>query len=123
MDIAYVKKVQEWVECDNKILKSKEAIKEVVEKKKELEEEIIEYVEDNKYDKLTLNITDGAIKFSKRNTTQPLSMKVVRGILQSYCDKEEHIDVSAIMKYISESLETKQKVCMNREIKENKQQL
>lgn len=118
MDISYVKKVQEWVECDNKILKSKEAIKEVVEKKKELEEDIIQYVENNKYDKLTLNITDGAIKFSKRNSTQPLSMKVLRAILQKYCDQEEHIDVAAIMKFVGESLETKQKVCMNREIKE-----
>ncbi len=47
MDIAYIKKVQDWVECDNKILKSKESIKETVEKKKQLEEEIVQYVEDN----------------------------------------------------------------------------
>lgn len=116
MDIEYIRKVQDWVECDNKILKSKDSIKEIVEKKKKLEEEIIQYVEDNKYDKLTLNITDGNIKFSKRNTTQPLSMKVLRTILEKYSTSEENIDVVAIMKYISESLETKQKVHMSREV-------
>lgn len=117
MDIAYIKKVQEWVECDNKILKNKETMKETIEKKKQLEEDIVQYVEDNKYDKLTLNITDGNIKFSKRNVTQPLSMKVLRGILEKYSTTEEHIDVGNIIKYISESLETKQKVHMAREIK------
>jgi L-asparaginase/Glu-tRNA(Gln) amidotransferase subunit D len=121
MDIEYIRKVQDWVECDNKILKSKDSIKEIVEKKKKLEEEIIQYVEDNKYDKLTLNITDGNIKFSKRNTTQPLSMKVLRTLLEKYSTSEENIDVVAIMKYISESLETKQKVHMSREIKRNQE--
>lgn len=121
MDIEYIRKVQDWVECDNKILKSKDSIKEIVEKKKKLEEEIIQYVEDNKYDKLTLNITDGNIKFSKRNTTQPLSMKVLRALLEKYSTSEENIDVVAIMKYISESLETKQKVHMSREIKRNQE--
>ena len=121
MDIEYIRKVQDWVECDNKILKSKDSIKEIVEKKKKLEEEIIQYVEDNKYDKLTLNITDGNIKFSKRNTTQPLSMKVLRTLLEKYSTSEENIDVVAIMKYISESLETKQKVHMSREIKSSQE--
>ena len=115
MDIAYIKKIQQWVDCDNKILKSKDDIKEVIEKKKELEDEILTYVEDNKYDKLTLNITDGNIKFSKRNTTQPLSMKTLKTILEKYNGEGGDLDIAEIMKYISESLEVKQKIHMQRD--------
>lgn len=115
MDIAYIKKIQEWVEYDNKVLKYKEDVKEFLEKKKELEEDILTYVEDNKYDKLTLNITDGNIKFSKRNTTQPLSMKTLKSIFERYNDEGGSLDVGGLMKYISDSLETKQKVHMTRD--------
>ena len=115
MDIVYIKKIQEWVELDNKVLKFKEDVKEPIEKKKELEEEILTYVEDNKYDKLTLNISDGNIKFSKRNTTQPLSMKTLKNIFEKYNNEGGSLDIGIIMKYISDSLETKQKVYLTRD--------
>lgn len=117
MDIQYIRKVQEWVEYDNKILKNKDEMKTIVEKKKELEDDILKFVEDNKYDKLVLNISDGNIKFSNRKVSQALSMKVLRGILEKYNIQEESINVEDIMQFISESLETKQKIHMVREFK------
>lgn len=117
MDIAYIRKVQDWVECDNTLLKNKDTIKEVVEKKKQLEEDIIKYIEENKYENVKLNITDGTIKFSKRNVMQPLSMKVLKSALEKYCIEVEHVDVASLMKFVSSSLETKQKVQMCRDIK------
>lgn len=116
MDVGYIRKIQEWVQYDNKILKNKEDMKDIIDKKKELEEEIIEYIEKNKYDKLTVNITDGNIKFSKRNTTQPLSLKTLRTILEKYNSKGIDLDITEIMKFVSESLETKQKIHMHRDI-------
>lgn len=117
MDPVYVEKVKKWVEYDNILLKHKEDVKDIHEKKKELEESILQYVEDNKYDKLTINISDGHIKFGKRNVTQPLSMKVLKSILEKYTVQEESIDVQGIMKFISENLEVKAKTIMNREVK------
>jgi hypothetical protein len=117
MDIVYIKKIQEWVDCDNKVLKFKEDVKESLEKKKELEDDILQYVEDKKYDKLTLNISDGNIKFSKRTSTQPLSMKTLKNIFENYNNDQDNglVDVSGLMKFISDSLETKQKVHMTRD--------
>lgn len=120
MDIEYVKKIQKWVEYDNILTKHKEDIKNVVESKKELEESIIQYVEDNKYDKLVINISDGNIKFSKRNVTQPLSMKTVRGILEKYSKEREAINVADICTFIDESLDVRSKVIMNRDISKDK---
>ncbi len=118
MEAEYISKVQQWVECDNKIVRSKKAISEVVEKKKEIEDDILTYIEKNKFDKFTINISDGNIKFSKRNVTQPLSMKVLRQALEKYSDEKSSIDVEEIMDYISEALEVKSKYFMKREIKE-----
>lgn len=115
MDIEYVKKIQEWVDCDNQLLKHKDSIKNVVERKKDLEDDILRYVEDNKYDRLTINITDGNIKFSKRNTTQPLTMKLLRSLLETYSGS--HIDVDNVMQHVSTGLQVKQKVCMQRDFK------
>lgn len=121
MDFEYIKKIQTWVEYDNKLIKNKEQIQGVVEKKKELEEDILKYVEENKYDKLTLNISDGNIKFSKRNVTQPLSMKTLKTILEKYVDeKSSSVKVNEILEFVSTNLETKQKVHMQRDFKEAK---
>ena len=118
MDTEYVKKIQKWVEYDNVITKYKNDMKDYVDKKKELEDSILEYVEQNKYDKLTVNISDGNIKFSKRNTTQPLSMKTLRHILEKYAtDSKKSIDTNQLLDFIQESLETKTKIHMTREIK------
>lgn len=115
MDPTYVAKVQEWVVCDNILTKNKEELKKVQDKKKELEEEILTYIEDNKYDKLVINISDGVIKFGKRNITQPLSMKLLRTMLGTY--ENGALDVDSIMKHIEDSLESKPKSIMKREIK------
>ena len=118
MDVEYMRKIQQWVECDNKILKIKDQVKDATEKKKELEEDIINHVEEKKYDKLTINITDGNIKFSKRNTTQPLTMKTLRTLLDSYSQQTNNtVETEDIMKYISDNLEVKQKTLMLRDVK------
>jgi len=119
MDLSYINRVKEWVEIDNKLLRSKNEMKDIVERKKQLEEEILEYVETNKLDNLCLNITDGTVKFSKRNQTQPLSMKVVKSMLENYIEKKKRkIDVDDICEFIVSNLEKKQQVYMKRDIKD-----
>ena len=118
MDPTYVSKVQQWVEYDNILLKQKESIKDIQEKKKDIEEDIISYIEKNKYDKLMITITDGNIKFGKRTITQNLSMRLLRSILDNYNEaKGQSLDVEDIIQYIQESLEVKSKYVMTREIK------
>jgi hypothetical protein len=119
MDLSYINRVKEWVEIDNKLLRSKNELKDIVDKKKRLEEEILEYVETNKLENLCLNITDGTVKFSKRNQTQSLSIKVIKSMLESYIDKRnKKVDVDDICDFIVTNLEKKTQVFMKRDIKE-----
>lgn len=117
MDAEYVQKIQSWVELDNRVLRNKQTIQEVVEKKKELEEEILEYIETHKFDKFTINISDGSIKFSKRNVTQPLSMRTLRTALEKYSEEKQEIDVEEILDFVADNLEVKAKYFMKRDVK------
>ncbi len=120
MDLTCVKRVQEWVELDNMILKNKEQIQEKVEKKKQLEEEILDYVETNKLENLCLNISDGTIKFCKRTSTQPLSMKTLRQLLEKYNkDKNSSVNINDICDFIATNLEKKNQTYLKRDIKDD----
>jgi hypothetical protein len=116
MDPVYVQKVQEWVVLDNKLLKNKEQIQNDTEKKRELEGEIIEYISKNKLENLSLTISDGKIKFGKRVTTQSLSMKTLKELLENYFKQNTDTNVPTILNYISSNLEKKTQVIMKREL-------
>ena len=121
MDITYVKKVQEWVELDNIIMKSKEDTKDVVDRRKVLEESILEYVEKNNFDNFDLTISDGKIKFAKKTNVQSMSTKTIKNLLTSYFAAPERaniqVDVDEICEYITSNLEKKTSIYMKRDIK------
>lgn len=118
MDLQHVQKVKDWVELDNKILRNREDLKEVVEKKKVLEEDIITYVKNNNIENFSLNISDGHIKFAKRTTNQPLSIKVMRLLLEKFNEERNaSLDVADICQFVSDNLEKSSTLFMKRDIK------
>ena len=119
MDIEYVRKVQEWVELDNRTLRNKEQMKEVLEKKSVIESDILAYVEENKIDDLTLSISDGNIKFAKRNTIQQLTTRVLKSMLEKYIQEKNitSLDVNDVCNYITNNLEKKSVSYMKRNMR------
>lgn len=118
MEADYVEKVKEWVELDNKAMELKTSISDLNEKKKELEEDIIEYVEKNQLENISLNITDGKLKFPKTTVKQSLSIKYLKVALGKY--NEEHssdIDVDALCKYLIDNLETTSRLTIKRMVR------
>jgi hypothetical protein len=145
MDSSYVTKVQEWVTLDNQLIRNKQDIQSIVSRKKELEDDILDYVETNGLESMTLSITDGNIKFSKRTNTQPLTIKTLRSLLTNMCQDEndeqsdesivkrkrmlellspmgleEAIDV--IMDYVTSNLTKKSIICLKRDIRDMNQE-
>jgi hypothetical protein len=130
MDPQYIKKIQEWVQLDNKIIDIENKVKplkdsittiieenkKLYESKSELEKEIIEYIHEHNMDKLTINTSDGNIKFSKRTNTQSLSMKVLRSILKGYEEENPDIQSEDIMNYIMNKLEKRSQLSIKRQI-------
>lgn len=81
MDSTYVEKVRRWVALDNRVIRNKQEMASVLEERKELEDDILDYVETESLDGLTLSISDGSIKFAKRTSSSPLTLKSLRTIL------------------------------------------
>ena len=113
-----MEKIKQWVEYDNRIQRNKKDIQTVVEKKKDVETELLDYVSSQKMDRFTINISDGNIKFTKMNVKPPLTQKVLRDTLQDYlAEKDISMDIEDFLQYMNEKNETKTKYIMKRDIK------
>lgn len=130
MDAEYIKKIQRWVQLDNKVLEMQEQLKplqedikkiqednkDLLSEKEELESDIVAHIHDKKLDMLTINTSDGSIKFSKKNNTQSLSIKLLRTLLQGYQKEHEQVNGEDIINYIVNNLEKKTKLSIKRSI-------
>lgn len=136
MDVAYINKIQKWVELDNVILRSQEGLKphqEAINKNKEevakwtdekktIEDDVLEYIQKNKMDKLTINISDGCIKFGKKTSQQSLTIKTLKALLDKYSESESEgggngVDTNKLFDFIVDNLEKKTTLFMKRDLK------
>ena len=135
MDPVYIEKIQKWVQLDNKYADIQKKItalqdemrsiqeqnKPLIESRDELEKDITEYVQSSKMDMLTINTSDGSIKFTKRNTTQVLSLKILKVLLTSYKNDTDDtsatsFDVDNVLNYVANNLEKKTKLGIKRTV-------
>jgi uncharacterized protein YaaW (UPF0174 family) len=117
MEPSYVEKMKEWLDLDNKGTRLRDELAEINEEKKELEEEILTYVERNGLDKVTVNVSDGSLKFPKRNTQQSISLKYLKTTLSKYNEEQSKINVDDLYKYLVSNLETKTKMYIKRDVR------
>lgn len=122
MDPGYIKKIQRWVQLDNKVIEVTNKVKAlqdenkaIYEEKDELEKEITEYVSQKNMDMLTINTSDGNIKFTKKNNTQSLSTKVLKTLLTEY-SQQHPVNVDDVIAFINNNLEKKTKLNIKRNI-------
>ena len=131
MDAEYIKKIQKWVQLDNKVMELNDKLKplqeeiktiqeghkDIIIEKDELEQDIVDYVQSKKMDMLTINTSDGNIKFSKRNTTQSLSVKILNNLLGDYHRQHPETNTEDIYNYVINALEKKTKLSIKRNLK------
>jgi hypothetical protein len=118
MDPENIQKLQQWVILDNKIVKNKDQIKDIIEQKKEYEKSIIEYVDANKHNNLIINISDGSIKFATRNQSQPISLKFLKIVLDKYSSEKSKINNEELYKFIVDNIEKKSVTTIERKFKD-----
>lgn len=120
MDPKYIQKVQEWIKYDNVLQRIKQETTDAANKKKEVEEEILTYVQENNLQSLNINVSDGSIKFSTVNSKSPLTMKTLKSLLEKYStEKKVVINIDEIVKFINDNMESKAKSFIKRDIKIN----
>lgn len=120
MDETHISKLKEWIILDDQTSELKKSLNDLNERKKEIEEDILTYVEDKKLQDVTITFGDKRLKFAKTNVKQTLSIKYVKTALSKYNDElpsNTKIDVDDLCKYLQENLEVTSKTCIKRPIR------
>lgn len=97
--------IKNWVSLDNEIKIIQEKIKILREKKLNLSENINHYVITNKLENVTIQISDGKLKFGKTHTSQPLTFKFLEESLSEIISNKEQ--VNTIITHIKNKRTTK----------------
>ena len=97
--------IKAWVEVDNELKILNNRARELREERREIQDEILEYVETNKLSNATVNISDGQLKFANIRQQSALTYTHVKNCLMDCIQSEE--DVKKIMKYIKQKREVK----------------
>jgi hypothetical protein len=105
MSTSFEDNIKAWVQLDDKIKKHNEVLKELRQRKTELQEKIHVYVEEKNLGHATVQISDGKLKFHKSKVTQPLTLKYIQECLEKCISNEN--DVTKIMSIIKNNRENK----------------
>ena len=117
LDSEYVQKISKWVDLDNAIEKRKGKLKLFTDEKKKIEDEILDYIEDNEMTNIQINITDGYIKFFENKGFQGLTLKTLKELLQKFFnDDPRQVNAETIYDYISKNRDIKTKLSIKRHI-------
>lgn len=98
-------KIKRWVELDNRIKETTEAVKDIRTEKYVINDEIIELVEEKQLGKATVNISDGKLKFVTAKHTAPLTLSYIEKCLSELITNSSQVE--QIMTYIKKNRETK----------------
>lgn len=114
----YVVKVKRWIELDNISEIKKTKLKEVVDEKKTLEDEIIDYIEANDMQNVQLNVSGGHIKFQENKGYQGFSQKNLKDNLTKYFERahKEPVTAESIYDFLLKNRDVKTKLSIKRTI-------
>ncbi len=122
MNPEIISSVQRWVALDNKVEVKKAKLKEYTDERKELEESIIRYIEENGKTNIQINTSDGFIDFHESKTQQSMTIKYIKETLTEFFSNlstrdRASMNADTIMEFMLEHRETKTKMTMRRHIK------
>lgn len=103
--MSFESNIKQWVGYDNQIKELNDKIKSLREKKNNLSNDILSYVNDKEINDSIVKISDGKLRFGTAKVQPPLTFKFVELCLNEIISEEEK--VKQIINYIKEKRETK----------------
>ena len=103
--MSFEENIKNWVNIDNKIKQLNNNISDLRDNKKELSENILNYVNDKNLSNSTIHISDGFIKFNKTKQTTPLTYKYIEQCLNRCISDKSQVEY--IINYIKDSRDNK----------------
>tara|TARA_Y100000589_G_scaffold322650_1_gene355913 strand:+ start:3573 stop:3920 length:348 start_codon:yes stop_codon:yes gene_type:complete len=97
--------IKQWVTIDNNIKTLSENLKDLKTERSQISDNILNFVEQENLNTTTIQINDGALKFTKTKQTSNLTLSYVKECLEKCISNED--DINTIMNVIKTSRETK----------------
>jgi len=92
--------IQQWVSIDNQLKQMNEQVKELRNKRNNLEEYITNYASENNLSNATIKINDGRLKFTNTKVPEPLTFKYLERSLGEVIKNESQVKI--IMEHLKE---------------------
>ena len=109
--MSFESQIQQWVSLDNQLKQLNEKVKDLRDKRNNLEENITSYASENNLSNATVKISDGRLKFTNTKVQEPLTFKYLEKTLGEVIKNESQV------KLIMEHLKQKRSVKIIPEIK------
>ena len=109
--MSFESQIQQWVSLDNQLKQLNEKVKDLRDKRNNLEENITSYASENNLSNATVKISDGRLKFTNTKVQEPLTFKYLEKTLGEVIKNESQV------KLIVEHLKQKRAVKIVPEIK------
>ena len=109
--MSFENQIQQWVSLDNQLKQLNEKVKDLRDKRNNLEENITSYASENNLSNATVKISDGRLKFTNTKVQEPLTFKYLEKTLGEVIKNESQV------KLIVEHLKQKRAVKIVPEIK------
>ena len=109
--MSFENQIQQWVSLDNQLKQLNEKVKDLRDKRNNLEENITSYASENNLSNATVKISDGRLMFTNTKVQEPLTFKYLEKTLGEVIKNESQV------KLIVEHLKQKRAVKIVPEIK------
>ena len=109
--MSFESQIQQWVSLDNQLKQLNEKVKDLRDKRNNLEENITSYASENNLSNATVKISDGRLRFINTKVQEPLTFKYLEKTLGEVIKNESQV------KLIMEHLKQKRAVKIVPEIK------
>jgi TolA-binding protein len=109
--MSFENQIQQWVSLDNQLKQLNEKVKDLRDKRNNLEENITSYASENNLSNATVKISDGRLKFTNTKVQEPLTFKYLEKTLGEVIKNESQV------KLIMDHLKQKRAVKIVPEIK------
>jgi hypothetical protein len=118
MSEQFKEKIQQWVAIDSQLKIIHEKTRDIRNKKTQLLEEISQYVQNNKIQNTSIEITDGSLKFYEKKEYSGLTYSYIEDCLGKIIADKKHVE--HIMNFLKENRQVKTSFDIRRNYKENK---
>ena len=98
--MSFENQIQQWVSLDNQLKQLNEKVKEIRDKRNNLEQNITNYASENNLSNATIQISDGRLKFANTRIPEPLTFKYLERSLGEVIKNESQVKI--IMEHLKE---------------------